>query len=111
MLENMKLTDLVLEVEGKEIPCHRAVMAAASPFFMKMLTSGMKECREGKVEINGASFNTISLIVHALYGGELKIDGDNVQDALVACNMYGINTLASECASYISERVDQDNCM
>ena len=70
----------------------------------------MKETREGRVELKGADFSTISLIVDGLYG-ELKLDVDNVQDVLLACCTYDLKPLIEKCTRFITDHLTSDNCI
>ncbi|ELU09939.1 hypothetical protein CAPTEDRAFT_202593 [Capitella teleta] len=104
-------SNLVLEVDGKQIYCHKEIMAAASTFFTIMLTLDMKESREGRVEVKGTNFNTMNFIVNAIYCDELNLDGENVHDALLACTLYEMEALISECVATMIQCMNCDNCI
>ena len=43
--------DVTIAVKDKEFKAHRAVLAAASPFFLTLLTSNMKERNEQLIKV------------------------------------------------------------
>ncbi|ELU13272.1 hypothetical protein CAPTEDRAFT_48502, partial [Capitella teleta] len=106
-----KLTDLVLVVQDERIHCHKALLGAASLFFQVMLVSGMKECEEGVVSLHGTDPVTVISIVDALYGCELKVSGDNVQDLFVACHQYQLRDILQQCIDFMKQHLDSQNCL
>jgi len=64
-LYNSKLfPDIVFEVEGEEIPAHKALLAYRSDYFMKMFTS-VSESNSSKIPISNMKshiFKGISFI-------------------------------------------------
>ncbi|RXM31462.1 hypothetical protein EOD39_6966 [Acipenser ruthenus] len=46
-------TDVIICVEGREFPCHRAILSACSSYFRAMFCNDHRESREMLVEING----------------------------------------------------------
>jgi hypothetical protein len=88
LLKEGVLTDLTLTAEGESLRCHKVILAAASAVFRAMLTSDMKESSRGEVNISGISFSALRAIVGAVYGEELELDGDNVQEILMFCHQY-----------------------
>jgi hypothetical protein len=86
-------------------------MAAASLFFKKMFTSGMKESREGEVHLQEIDFNALSLIVRASYGEKLKLNGDNVQSILEASDRLEMREYIDDCIIYMCNHMDSDNCL
>jgi len=47
LFNNSLFHDVVFEIEGEEIPAHKALLARRSDYFMKMFTS--KELFRGKI--------------------------------------------------------------
>ena len=55
LLETGLHSDVTLEVEGQELPAHKAILAARSPVFKAMFEHKMSEALEGKVVIDDIS--------------------------------------------------------
>ena len=60
-------SDVVLEVEGRELHANRAVLAHYSPVFGKMFFSDFKEKEQSKVPLPGKSYNEIANFFNVLY--------------------------------------------
>ena len=48
---NERFCDVVVQLKGKEFKAHKAVLAAASPFFLTLLESNMRESNEHLIKI------------------------------------------------------------
>jgi hypothetical protein len=57
--------------KSSSFAAHRAVLAAASPYFRSMLSSGFAESRTGTVELRGVSPSLLELLLKFCYGGRL----------------------------------------
>ena len=58
---------LVIVSEDKTITCHRKVLAAYSPVFEKIFTSGMRESVTGTVQVHDFSADIIEAILRYRY--------------------------------------------
>lgn len=59
--------DAVVICEGQEWRVHRAHLAVASVVFKKMLTSGMVEAREHRIEIKDCTANAVGSLLEFVY--------------------------------------------
>ncbi|ELT99864.1 hypothetical protein CAPTEDRAFT_210851 [Capitella teleta] len=109
--EEQQLVDLVLFAGNQQINCHKAIMAAASPYFEKVLTSDTKQTEEGEVRLTGHTGDTIHLIVDAIYGKQLQLGDDNVEEVLVASHQFELTECEDECIDFICSHVTCNNCV
>lgn len=96
-----RLTDFAVVCAGREIPCHRAVIAEASPVFEAALTGSMREVSEGRFEIQGAEPNVVEGMLFFLYKGELeknKADATYLVKLLTLADLFGVKALVLACA-------------
>ena len=72
---NDSFCDVTIAVKDKEFKAHRAVLAAASPFFLTLLTSDMKESNEQliKVELEEATETVMEDALKYLYTGNVTV--------------------------------------
>jgi len=57
-----KFSDYTLKTDGLSLPCHRLILAAASPYFEAMFTSGMEESSADFVELKDTSSEALESI-------------------------------------------------
>ena len=60
-------SDVILEVEGRELHANRAVLAHYSPVFRKMFFSDFKEKTQTKVPLPGKDYDVMEKFFNVLY--------------------------------------------
>ena len=113
-INGLKHTDFVIVSEsGKEIPCHKFVLAMKSTVFEAMLDmQDSKEVLTGRVQINDASDEALEMMVSYIYNTDIQIqDEDIYQDLLVLSNKYNLKKLADNILPKFMANIDVDNCI
>ncbi|XP_078703494.1 kelch repeat and BTB domain-containing protein 8-like [Branchiostoma floridae x Branchiostoma belcheri] len=105
-----ELTDVVLEVEGKSFPCHRAVLASCSPYFRAMFTSSYSEARQDRITIQDVSEVAMATILDYAYTGCLETEPDQVQAVMSAAGLLQVDFVCRKAAEYMKEHLDVSNC-
>ncbi|XP_019640200.1 PREDICTED: kelch-like protein 12 [Branchiostoma belcheri] len=105
------LQDVVLEVEGRRFPCHRLVMAAASPYFRAMFTSDMAESRQKTVVLQGLDADMFEEILSYIYSGTLHVSLDRVQPLYQAADLLQLDYVRDTCSSYMAMNVERSTCV
>eukprot|EP00058_Branchiostoma_floridae_P008790 XP_002594278.1 hypothetical protein BRAFLDRAFT_65132 [Branchiostoma floridae] len=108
---NSLLVDIILCVAGKEIPCHRNVLAACSGYFQAMFCNGLRESKEHKVTIHEVSTSTVQLLVDYAYTSKVTITEDNAVELLEGANFFQIQPVFDACTKFLSERLCAENCL
>nr|XP_009859378.1 kelch-like protein 24 isoform X1 [Ciona intestinalis]XP_009859379.1 kelch-like protein 24 isoform X2 [Ciona intestinalis] len=108
---NKEFTDVILTVEDQEIACHRVVLAANSPYFHALLSSNMKEGREGRVHIQGHKPEIVHMLVRHAYAEAIKVTTENAQDVLEAADYFQMDMLKSHCEKFLIRQVAESNCL
>lgn len=112
-----QLCDVVLIAQGngrseaQRFGCHRAVLAALSPFFCKMFTGGFRETTEREVPLQEDD-TVVRQLLEFFYSGRCEVG--NVEEALElarAANYFAVDSLALECLQYVRENITVDNCV
>lgn len=104
-------TDVIICVEGKEFPCHRAVLSACSSYFRAMFCNDHRESREMLVEINGILAEAMECFLQYVYTGKVKITTENVQYLFETSSLFQISVLRDACAKFLEEQLDPCNCL
>ncbi|XP_066289651.1 kelch-like protein 24 [Branchiostoma lanceolatum] len=108
---NSLLVDVVLCVAGKEIPCHRNVLAACSEYFNAMFCNGLRESKEHKVTIHEVSASTLQLLVDYAYTSKVTITEHNAVKLLEGANFFQIQPVFDACTKFLSEHLCAENCL
>ena len=108
--QNEQFTDVELESDDIHIPCHKNVLAAASPYFNAMFTSGMRECASGIVALKVDSA-TLAGVVDYFYTAEIELTVDNVQRLMEASDLLELDDLKAACEKFMLKRVEAANCI
>ncbi|XP_005368568.2 kelch repeat and BTB domain-containing protein 7-like [Microtus ochrogaster] len=113
------LCDVTIEVvtPGSEpstrrlFSCNRNVLAAASPYFKTMFTSGMYESQQSRVTIRDVDIESFDVLVNYCYTGRLSLTEAKVQHLYVASDMFQLLYVREACASFMARRLDLTNCI
>jgi len=76
LLDNGKLSDVVLQVRGKEFRAHKTILAAGSKVFAAMFENkATKEARESRVDITDIEPEVFERLLNYIYSGAVpKMD-------------------------------------
>ncbi|CBJ28734.1 conserved unknown protein [Ectocarpus siliculosus] len=110
MLTDPALSDVCLVVEGIDVPCHKAVLAAWSRPFRAMFTLPMLESRhQCRVVIEDAEHKHLMVVLHYLYSGRIGLNDQNVMPVSALANRYEVLPLMAQCEGYMKWRLHPSN--
>ena len=102
--------DVVLQVEDKEFPAHRCVLAASCNYFMKMFTIDMKEKQSKKVPIETITATAMREILRSIYINEIILTLENLGEILHAASLMQLEGVVNTATSYSEKVIDTTNC-
>lgn len=70
---------MLLVADGTEIPVHKSVLAACSPYFYAMFTSELTEAKAEKIVLQEMDGKALGLLIEFIYTSEIHVTEDNVQ--------------------------------
>ena len=110
---NDSFCDVTIAVKDKEFKAHRAVLAAASPFFLALLTSDMKERNEQliKVDLEEATESVVEDALKYLYTGDVTIIEERAHNLLATANYLLLPGLKTMVSDFLEDRVTTQNCV
>ena len=105
--------DVTIAVKGKEFKAHRAVLAAASPFFLTLLTSDMKEGNEKliKVELEEATESVMEDALEYLYTGNVTVVEGRAHNLIATANFLLLPSLKTMAANVLKDTLTRENCV
>ena len=110
---NDSFCDVTIAVKDKEFKAHRAVLAAASPFFLTLLTSNMKESNEQliKVELEEATETVMEDALKYLYTGNVTVVEERAHNLIATANFLLLPSLKTMTGNVLKETVSTENCV
>ena len=105
--------DVTLVVEdGKEFRAHRKVLSEASPFFDKLLNSGMRESKEGVVRLEMLTEAGLGAVLEFIYTGGVEILAeDNARDLIEMADYLSIPQLKTFAGRVLAQKLNTSNCI
>ncbi|XP_068675974.1 kelch-like protein 2 [Montipora foliosa] len=98
--------------EGKQFKAHKNVLSAASPFFVKLLQTEMKEKEEGIVRFEEISEPILEKVLKFIYTGEVEIDDEqNAKDLIIAADYLLLVCLKTTAGRFLEHRSTNANCI
>ncbi len=104
------LCDVELQAEGKVIPAHRTILAAASPFFYGMFTSDFKEKTEKVVTLEDVTFDALKVVIDSIYKFKIKLTNRIVPEVFAAAHLMEISGLIEQCKKHMIEKMSKATC-
>lgn len=89
--ESNKLCDVDLLVEREVFRCHKIVLAAASPYFKAMFTSGLMETNMDRINLQGVDPHSVSVLINFAYSGEILVKEMTVCQILPVATMFQVS--------------------
>ena len=110
---NDSFCDVTIAVKDKEFKAHRAVLAAASPFFLALLKSDMRERNEQliKVDLEEATESVVEDALKYLYTGNVTIIEERAHNLLATANYLLLPGLKTMVSDFLEDRVTTRNCV
>jgi len=96
--------DVVLRVNSRRYHAHRAVLAAASPYFRSMFTASMKEQDSDEVDLSQSVLldadDSFKRVLDFMYCGDIEINVDNVENVLRIADFLLFDDVKDYCRQF-----------
>ncbi|KAL1116712.1 hypothetical protein AAG570_005184 [Ranatra chinensis] len=105
------LTDVVLEVGSELFHSHKVVLAAASPYFKAMFTSGLMETEMSRVTLHGVCPSAMSKLLEFIYTGKIRVTETTVCTLLPAAAMFQVADVIKACCIFLERQLSPSNAI
>ena len=107
------LCDVTIVAKGKEFKAHKAVLAAASPFFLTLLISDMKESKEQliKIELQEATAAVMEDVLKYVYTGKILVTEERAHNLIATADYLLLPGLKSTAGNFQGEVLTVENCI
>ncbi|XP_015756211.1 PREDICTED: kelch-like protein 18 isoform X2 [Acropora digitifera] len=110
---NDHFCDVTVLVKDKYFKAHKVLLTASSPFFRKLLSSGMKESNEDviKIELDEATEDVMEDVLSYIYTGDVSITDKRAHNLIATADyllLPGLKTLAS---NFTKKNLTPKNCI
>ncbi|CAG9767301.1 unnamed protein product [Ceutorhynchus assimilis] len=114
IMNNMRkqklLCDVTLVANSVEIPAHKMVLAACSPYFYAMFLS-FEESRQDRIVIQEVDHFALELLVEYSYTSEIQVTEENVQVLLPAAHLLQLTDVRDACCDFLQAQLHPTNCL
>ncbi|KAG8508253.1 Kelch-like protein 30 [Galemys pyrenaicus] len=106
-----KLTDVTLLVGGRELRCHRSLLALSSPYFRAMFAGDFAESTAARVELRGVEPGAAAQLVDFAYTGRLTVTQATVEALARTAARLHFPAVQQVCGRYLQQQLDAANCL
>ncbi|XP_024276488.1 kelch repeat and BTB domain-containing protein 11-like [Oncorhynchus tshawytscha] len=96
-------TDLVIEVSGKKLGAHKAVLAEKSDYFKARQSRDV-------LRVKGVSFKTLTILVDYIYSCRMEVSKDNIVEVITGAKILQIPCAVQAALDTMSEQITAENC-
>jgi len=113
MRTNESFCDVTITVKGKEFKAHKAVLAAASPFFLTLLTSDMREINEQviRIELEETTASVMEDVLKYIYTGNVAITEERAHNLMATADYLLLPSLKTMVGKFLKEITTIQNCV
>ena len=110
---NQRFSDVTVVVKGEEFQAHKIVLAAASPFFLSLLESQMKETTENtiKIELEEATASVMEEVLAYVYTGNASLTKENGHNLLATADFLLLPGLEAMAENFLKRHLTVENCV
>uniref|UniRef100_A0A8C3YPK6 Kelch like family member 30 n=1 Tax=Catagonus wagneri TaxID=51154 RepID=A0A8C3YPK6_9CETA len=106
-----KLADVTLLVGGRELPCHRGLLALSSPYFHAMFAGDFAESFSARVELRDVEPAVVAQLLDFVYTGRLTVTQANVEALTRTAARLHFPAVQKVCGRYLQQQLDATNCL
>ncbi|XP_067627725.1 uncharacterized protein [Eurosta solidaginis] len=113
LLRSEKFFDCVFHIVGKQLKCHKLILATASPVFEAMFYGPLREQTQ-EIEILDISIEIFQMLLNYIYAGSIDLLALTLEEAIelyYCAEKYLIADLIHSCLLAIARKLRYDNIL
>ena len=95
------VSDVTLEVEGKNLHVHRTMLSLISPVFKAMLNGDFLERKQNVIKLKDKKYDEMVEFLQCIYPPWKPISGNNVKIILKFADEYHVDGLLRRCEDFL----------
>jgi len=110
---NERFCDVTVAVKGQEFRANKAVLAAASPFFLSLLEIDMRESNEQliRIELEEATASVMEDVLKYIYTGNVSVTEESGHSLIATANYLLLPGLKRAACDFLKENLTTENCV
>ncbi|XP_018410884.1 PREDICTED: gigaxonin [Nanorana parkeri] len=111
--EESDFCDTLLIVEEQEIPVHKNILAAASPYIRAKLNYNPPKTDGSiyRIEMEGISVTIMKEILDYIFSGQIRLSEETIQDVVQAADLLLLTDLKTLCCEFLEGCITAENCI
>ena len=105
------LCDVTLQIGDCCLQAHKVVLAATSPFFAAMFSSGMRESGSGVVELKNVDSSAVRSLVDFAYSSQILFSCASAPLLIAASDMLQFTEVKRACCDYLQCCINSTSCL
>ncbi|NXJ11450.1 NS1BP protein, partial [Odontophorus gujanensis] len=103
--------DVRLQVCGREMLAHRAVLACCSPYLFEIFNSDSDSHGISHIKFDDLNPDAVEVLLNYAYTAQLKADKELVKDVYSAAKKLKMERVKQVCGDYLLSKMDVQSCI
>ena len=111
--KNENFCDVKVVVKDKEFNAHKVVLAAASPFFLTLLATDMRESKEQliRIELEEATASVMEDVLQYVYTGNVSVTKESAYNLIATADYLLLPGLKTMVGRFLMTNLTTENCI
>jgi speckle-type POZ protein len=113
LFDSMQLSDVIFNIEDRQFPAHKLILAARSEVFAAMFQHPTKENLTNQITIQDIEPEVFHELLRFIYTGRVSLEKmDSLAAGLfIAADKYLVDELKRKCENYLLHHMSPDICI
>lgn len=105
---NHDLCDVILWCRGLEFHAHRAVLAAASPYFLDLFLNNSDLSRKLELNLNSVHPDGVTEVLRYIYTGQASVEANNILHVMQVTQVFRMEGMYIKCRRILLRQISAD---